>query len=130
MYRGICPPRFVQTFVLLQGLFKTKKNMQKSRDEMSCASVGMMSLSSNLKLCSVCVFILFHLLAFSDCKTSATCLRCSDQRSFVVSIAMGLCQVPSSPFPNLSYFTSKDITPAGRQNWRENDMVYWNPVKR
>ena len=49
----------------------------------------------------VCVFILFHLLASSDCKTSVTYLRCSDQRSFVESIARGFCQVPSSPFPNL-----------------------------
>ena len=56
----------------------------------------------------VCVFILFHLLASSDCKTSVTYLRCSDQRSFVVSIARGYCQVPSSPYLKLSYFTSKD----------------------
>ena len=58
----------------------------------------------------VCVFILFHLLASSDCKTSVTYLRCSDQRSSVVNIARGFCQVPSSPFPNLSYFNSKDVT--------------------
>ena len=33
----------------------------------------------------------------------------------VVSIARGFCQVPSSPFPNLSYFTSKDVTPSHRK---------------
>ena len=38
----------------------------------------------------VCVFILFHKLASSDCKTSVSYLRCSDQRSFVVSIARGM----------------------------------------
>ena len=65
--------------------------------------------------CCVCVFILFHLLASSDCKTSVTYLRCSDQRSFVVSIARGICQIPSSPFLNLWYFTSKDVTPARRK---------------
>ena len=31
-----------------------------------------------------------------------------DQRSFVLSISRGFCQVPSSLFLNLSYFTSKD----------------------
>ena len=56
----------------------------------------------------VCVFILFHLLVSSDCKTSVTYLRCSDQRSFVVSIARGFCQVPSSPYLKMSYFTFKD----------------------
>ena len=55
----------------------------------------------------VCVFILFHLLVSSGCTTSVTYVRCSDQRSFVVSITRGFCQVLSSPFPNLSYFTSK-----------------------
>ena len=56
----------------------------------------------------VCVFILFHLLVSSGCTTSVTYVRYSDQRSFVVSITSGFCQVPSSKFPNLSYFTSKD----------------------
>ena len=54
------------------------------------------------------VFILFFLLVSSDCKTSLTYLRCSDQRSFVVSISRGFCQVPSSLFLNLSCFISKD----------------------
>ena len=56
----------------------------------------------------VCVFIPFHLLVSSGCTTSVTCVRYSDQRSFVVSITRGFCQVPSSPFLSLSYFTSKD----------------------
>ena len=56
----------------------------------------------------VCVFIPFHLLASSECKTSVTYLRCSDQRSFVMSIARGFCQVPSSPYLKMSYLTSKE----------------------
>ena len=46
----------------------------------------------------VCVFILFCLLASSNCKTF---LRCSDQRVF-------LGASPSSLILNLSYFISKD----------------------
>ena len=61
-----------------------------------------------LLLVCVCLFILFHLLASSDCKTSVTYLRCSDQRSFVVSICRGLCQVPLSLYLKIFYFTSKD----------------------
>ena len=39
-------------------------------------------------------------------------LEGTDQRSFVVSIILGaFCQVPSSPFLKMSYFTSKDETP-------------------
>ena len=56
----------------------------------------------------VCMFILFHQLISSGCMTSVTYMRCSEQRSFVVSITRGFCQVPSSPFLSLSYFTSKD----------------------
>ena len=77
---------------------------------------------SLLMLC-VCVFILFHLLVSSDCKTSVTYLRSLDQRSFVVSIARGFCQIPSSLFPNLSYLTSKDVTPA-RQKTGEKTISY------
>ena len=36
---------------------------------------------------------------------------------------MSFCQVPSSPFLKMSYFTSKDKTPAST-NWRENDMIF------
>ena len=39
----------------------------------------------------VFVFILFHLLVSSGCTTSMTYLRCSDQRSFVVSITRSFC---------------------------------------
>ena len=56
----------------------------------------------------VCMFILFHQLISSGCMTSVTYMRCSEQRSFVESITRGFCQVPSSPFLSLSYFTSKD----------------------
>ena len=44
------------------------------------------------------VFILFHLLVSSGCKTSVTYVRSSCQRSFVVNITRGFCQVPSSLF--------------------------------
>ena len=71
-----------------------------------------------LSVFSVCFFILFHLLTSSICKTSVTYLRCTDQRSCVFSVAWCFCQVL-----NLSYFTSKDETPAST-NWRENDMIY------
>ena len=73
--------------------------------------------------CCVCVFILFHLLASSDCKTSVTYLRSLGQRSFLASIARGFCQIPSSLFPNLSYLTSKDVTPA-RQKTGEKTISY------
>ena len=53
----------------------------------------------------VCVFILFHLLVTSGCTTS---VNIRDQRSFVLSISRGFCQVPSSLFLNLSYSTFKD----------------------
>ena len=35
--------------------------------------------------------------------------------NLVASIARGVCQIPSSPFLNLWYFTSKDVTPARRK---------------
>ena len=37
----------------------------------------------------VCVFILFHLLVSSGCTASVICVRCSDQRYFVVSTISG-----------------------------------------
>ena len=43
-------------------------------------------------------FILFHLLVSSGCTTSVTYVRSSHQRSFVVNIIRGFCQVPSSLF--------------------------------
>ena len=77
----------------------------------------------------VCVFLLLRLLASSICKTSLTYLRCTNQRSFVVSIARGFCQVPSSPFPNLSHFSSKDVTPS-RQKTEEKTIWYTCSAKR
>ena len=70
----------------------------------------------------VCVFILFQLLVSSSCTTSVTYVRCSNQRSFVVSITRGFYQVPSSPFPNLSYFTSKDEN-SSRSLTGENEVL-------
>ena len=67
------------------------------------------------------VFILFHLLVSSGCTTSVTYVRYSDQGSFVVSITSGFCQVPSSPFLNLSYFTSKDGN-SGQQLTKEKTI--------
>ena len=66
----------------------------------------------------LCVFMLFHLLVSSDSTTFVTYVRSSDQQSFVVSISRGFCQVPSSLFLNLSYFTSKE----------ENSS--WQPLER
>ena len=62
--------------------------------------------------------------ASSDCKTFKTYLRGTDQRSWVVNIYLGaFCQVPSSLFPNLSHFTSKDVILA-RQKTGENTRWY------
>ena len=66
------------------------------------------SCASRASYVCVYVFILFPLLVSSGCTTSVTKARCSDQRSFVVSITRGFCQVLWSPFPNLWYFTSRD----------------------
>ena len=77
----------------------------------------------------VCVFILFHLLVSSGCTTSVTYVRCSDQRSFAVSITTGFCQVPSSPFPNLSYLTSKDEN-SSRQFTGEKTIWYNVPHEK
>ena len=62
----------------------------------------------------VCVCLYSSIVkASSDCKMLKTYLRGTDQRSCVVNIYLGtFFQVPSSLFPNLSYFTSKDVTPA------------------
>ena len=94
----------------------------------------------------VCVYMCVCVCAFvCGCLYSFTCwllptarrlwhMRCLDQRSFVVSIAKGFCQVPSSPFPKLSYFSSKDVTPAGRKTGQKTirytgilrkDDIYW-----
>ena len=75
----------------------------------------------------VCVCVCLYsstVKASSDCKMFKTYLRGTDQRSCVVNIYLGaFCQVPSSPFPNLSYFTSKDVTPA-RQKTGEKKEWY------
>ena len=80
----------------------------------------------------VCVFIFFHLLVSSGCMTSVIYVRCWDQWSFVVSITRGFCKVPSSPFSNLSYFTSKDKNSSwprtGEKIWYNvlhENMIYW-----
>ena len=78
----------------------------------------------------VCVFMLFHLLASSTCTTSVRYVRSSDQWSFVVSITRGFCQVPSSLFPNLSYFTSEDVTPACRKTGEKTIQYTAGSVKR
>ena len=59
-------------------------------------------LSTYLLLTGVRVCVCVCLYSF-DCKTSLTYLRWSDQRSFVVSISRGFCQVPSSLFLILPY---------------------------
>ena len=63
---------------------------------------------------------------------SGTYLRGTDQRCYVVSIIPGAsCQVPSFPFLKLSYFKSKDETPARRKlerkrydTWFLEKMIY------
>ena len=78
----------------------------------------------------VYVFILFHLLLSFGCTTSVTYMRCSDQRSFVVSIIRNFCQVPSYSFPSLSYFTSKDVTPACRKTGEKTIWYTAGSAKR
>ena len=81
----------------------------------------------------VCVFIIFHLLVSTGCTTYVTYVRSSDQRSFVLSISRGFCQVPSSLFLNLSYFSSKDENSSrpltGEKTiWYvcpQKDVTYW-----
>ena len=62
----------------------------------------------------VCVYSL-PLAGFFRLQDVCNIHTCSDQGSFVVCVTKGFCQVPSSPFPNLSYFISKDVTPACRK---------------
>ena len=71
----------------------------------------------------VCVFILFYRGGFFRLQDvwdilegyGSTMLCCKYySRCF--------CEVSSSPFLNMSYFTSEDETPACR-NWRKNDMM-------
>ena len=86
-------------------------------------------LTAPLRVC-----ILFHQLVSSGCTTSVTYVRCSDQRSFVAGIIRGFCQVPSSPFLNLSCVNSKDENSnrplAGEKTkWynvgHRKDDIYW-----
>ena len=56
----------------------------------------------------VCVYTLPPVVFFRLHDVCDDIVRSLDQRSFVVSISRGFCQVPSSLFLNLSYFTSKD----------------------
>ena len=77
----------------------------------------------------------WFLPASSGCTMSLTYVRSSDQRSFVVSILVSFCQVPSSLFLNLSYFTSKDENSSHRLlerkrygimfGTRRKDDIYW-----
>ena len=67
----------------------------------------------------VCVFVCVCLYssvleASSDCKTSETYFRGTDQRCYVVSI-ISRHQDLSSSFLNMSYFTSEYETPARRK---------------
>ena len=64
----------------------------------------------------MCVFILSHREVFFRLQDVfdilegyvSTKLRCE-------YYFWSICQVPSSPFPNMSYFTSEDETPARRK---------------
>ena len=79
----------------------------------------------------VCVFIFFHREGFFRLQDIQDMLERYGSTILCCEYSSGcFCQVPSSLFPNLSYFTSKDVTPARRKNWRENDMIYCAPAKR
>ena len=77
----------------------------------------------------MCVFTLFHLLVSSGGTASVTHVRWLDQQSFVVSIIRVLCQVPSSPFPNLSYFTSKDENSSPQLTGEKRNDIMLDPPK-
>ena len=79
----------------------------------------------------VCVFIFFHREGFFRLQHVKDMLERFRSTILCCEYLSGcFCQVPSSLFPNLSYFTSKDVTPARRKNWREKDMIYCAPAKR
>ena len=95
--------------------------------------------SKTYKYC-VCVFILFHLGGFFQlqwCLWHTWDVRINDLVLWVY--ARCFCQVPSSLFPNLSYFTSKDETLARWQtgekticyigNLRKDD-IYWYRISQ
>ena len=67
----------------------------------------------------VCVFIIFDLLASSYCKTSVTHMRCSDQRSFVLSMTRGFCQLSSSSTSESIIFHFQRRNSCQPKNWRE-----------
>ena len=77
----------------------------------------------------VCVYSL-PLAGFFRLQDVCNIHPCSDQGSFVVCITNGFCQVPSSPFPNLSYFTSKDATPACRKTGEKTIWYTAGSAKR
>ena len=70
---------------------------------------------------SVCVFILFHLLASSGCTTFVTYVRESDQRSLVISIVWVLLPSPiiSVSEPIFFHLRRRKLQPA--VDWRENE---------
>ena len=64
----------------------------------------------------VCVFIFFHCEGFFRLQDVQDILERYGSTTLCCEYSSGcLCQVPSSLFPNLSYFTSKDVTPARRK---------------
>ena len=90
-------------------------------------SKGISKCSCSLYVC-VCLYS-STVKVSSDCKMSKTCLRGTDQRSSVVNIPLGpFCQVPSSLFSNLSYFTSKGVTPASRKTGEKT--IWYNGILR
>ena len=64
----------------------------------------------------VCAFIFFHREGFFRLQDLQDMLERYGSTILCCEYLSGcFCQVPSSLFPNLSYFTSKDVTPARRK---------------
>ena len=63
-----------------------------------------------------CVFIFFHREGFFQLQDVQGMLERNGSTILCCEYSYGrFCQVPSSLFPNLSCFTSKDVTPACRK---------------
>ena len=71
----------------------------------------------------VYVFIFFHREGFFRLQDVQDILERYGSTILCCEYSFGcFCQVPSSLFPNLSYFTSKDVTPARRKT---GDNTIW-----
>ena len=80
----------------------------------------------------VCVCVCLYTLtikASSVCNDVWGILEGTDRQSFFCEYySRGFCQVASSPFPKMSYFTPKEETPASRQT-EEKKIRFIAPQK-